>query len=293
MNDPEQPMIDAINAKIKEDNQRCLKIIHDWNLVDGFNQCRFQREPGRNTIAVIGDSHAQHLYAGLITHSKENDGIAVFTAPSAIPLIGLHSDGSPARLKVRPNRAHTEHLLSEGFNYILSHRNITKVVLSHTPVASWHNVVDTHNPDNKDFDSIIRDGFVRTFDVLAKAGKEVYVVLDNPMYKPGSWVKCSSSAVRRPIAIPLYLSSRNAKACSIKTSERSDNVQIGYWNKVAHELASGYTNIHFIDLADVFCKNGKCSMLDGKANLLYMDDGHLNIKGSIYAAPFILNKLRE
>ena len=60
--------------------------------------------------------------------------------------------------------------------YILSHKNIRKVVLSHLPECSWHNVVDKQNPDNHDFDSILRNGLVRTYDALTKAGKEIYVV---------------------------------------------------------------------------------------------------------------------
>ena len=65
------------------------------------------------------------------------------------------------------------------------------------------------------------------------------------------------------------------------------------WNTVAHEKAAGYKNIHFIDMAEVLCKNGTCSMLDDKGNMLYGDVNHLNIRGSILAAPFIFKKLRE
>jgi hypothetical protein len=65
------------------------------------------------------------------------------------------------------------------------------------------------------------------------------------------------------------------------------------WNKVAHETAAGFKNIHFIDLGQVFCEKGICSMLDEKGNLLYRDAGHLNIRGSIYAAPFVINELRK
>ena len=73
-----------------------------------------------------------------------------------------------------------------------------------------------------------------------------------------------------------------------KDREARDN-----WDKVAHQIAAGYKNIHFIDLEHVFCSNGICSMLDSKGNMLYRDGSHLNIKGSIYAAPFIFDKLRE
>ena len=92
MNDPEQPMIDTLAKQLEEDNQRCLSVIPDWNkLSDGENNCRLQRSPGKNTIAVIGDSHANHLYLGLTTVANDHEGIAVFPSGGEIPLIGLES----------------------------------------------------------------------------------------------------------------------------------------------------------------------------------------------------------
>ena len=34
-------------------------------------------------------------------------------------------------------------------------------------------------------------------------------------------------------------------------------------------------------------------MLDQKGNMLYSDTNHLNIRGSLYAAPYIINELRK
>ena len=288
MNDPDQFLIDSVNHQLKEDNKRCLGTIPDWGKLGGGNQCMFQRYSDKNTIALIGDSHAGHLYPGLITKTSINEGIAVFPGSCAIPLMGLHSGMDPNR----PGRKHTEHLLSEGFSYIINHQNIKKVVLSHNPGCSWHRVIDTLNPNNKDFNSILGDGFSRTYDALTKAGKEIYVVLDNPSYHK-SWQKCKASVVRRPVGIPKFLSSKNSKVCSVKQSEREDLETWTNWNSVAHKKAAGYKNIHFIDMAEVLCKNGTCSMLDDKGNMLYGDVNHLNIRGSIYAAPFIFSKLRE
>ena len=166
MDDPEQPVIDAINKRMDEDGRRCLDIMPDWKKRsngDDITQCRFQNPSGENTIAIIGDSHGGHLYPGLITQTKENEGIALFPSACAIPLIGL-----------------TRKSVSEGFSYILSHRNIQKVVLAHRPGCSWNRVTDKSNPHNHDFNAILRDGFIRTYDALTKAGKTIYVLLDNP-----------------------------------------------------------------------------------------------------------------
>ena len=125
MNDPDQPVIDAIDSGLEDANQRCLKEIPDWNSLAVGNQCLFQRAKGQNTIALIGDSHSRHLYPGLITQTKEDEGVAVFPASCAIPLIGLQSD-------IRdPRRAHTERVLSEGFHYILTQTSQFQNELKH------------------------------------------------------------------------------------------------------------------------------------------------------------------
>ena len=288
MNDPEQPVIDAINKRLETDYQRCLSELPDWVSRVLGDKCRFQRIAGQNTIAIIGDSHAGHLYSGLITLATKNEGVVVFPASSGIPLIGLQSSLRDPRF------SHSEPYLAEAFRYILSQKNIKKVILAHRPECSWHQVKDTKNPDNNDFNSILRDGFLRTYDALTKAGKEIYVVLDNPVYGHNNhiWLKCSTSVMRRPVAIPNFLSSKNEQVCSIKQSDLIERKMWDNWDRISHETAHGFGNIHFINLEKLFCKKGICSMLDQKGNLLYRDSSHLNIKGSIYAAPFIYSRLK-
>lgn len=281
MDDPEQPVIDAINSRLKEDNERCLQEIPNWKRSWHMyiTQCHFQRPSGKNTIAVIGDSYAGHLYPGLAAKSKQNEGIVIFPSQCAIPLIGLKVKG-------------TDTLLSEGFEYILRHNNITKVVLSNSAGCSWHNVIDLQNQNNHDFDSILHNGFVRTYDVLTKAGKQVYVVAPGTSSWGNNWLKCKSSVVKRPGNISLFFSSK-IKSCSLKQTALVERKYIDNWDRVAHESAKGYKNVHFINLEEVFCKNGTCSMLDNAGNMLFMDRGHLNLRGSIYVAPFIFEKLRD
>ncbi|MDY6375492.1 MAG: acyltransferase family protein [Succinivibrionaceae bacterium] len=294
MDDPEQPVIDALNKRFPDDEQRCLKEIQDWkSLTSPFDllQCRFQRPAGENTIAVIGDSYAGHLYPGLTALIGENDSIAVFPASCAIPLIGLHSGADPDTVRKQPYRQNTEHLLSEGFRYILSHKNITKVILSHHSKCSWDNVVDTWYPGNHEFASILRNGFARTYSALTKAGKEIYVTVDSPTYSYELWAKCNASAVRRPSAVPAMLMPEKANACLARQSDLAERGMVDNWMTVSREAAAGYKNIHFINMENRFCGHGICSMLDNRGNMLYLDGGHLNMKGSLFAAPFVIEHL--
>ena len=47
MNDPEQAMIDAINCQQQDDENRCLKVIPDWEKLGTGHVCILQREPGK------------------------------------------------------------------------------------------------------------------------------------------------------------------------------------------------------------------------------------------------------
>ena len=287
MNDPDQETIDAINQRLEDDHQRCLKEIPDWDTASHWDmtKCRIQRPAGQNSIALIGDSHAGHLYAGLSAQVKENEGVAVFPAECSIPLIGIQSGGK--------SWPWNEHLLSEAWKYILSHKNITKVILTHYPVCSWNpgfEPVDKFNPGNHNIESILHDGIIRTYDTLTKAGKEIYVVLDSPLFPHDDWEKCKSSSVMRPVSIPAFLSLRNASVCSVKQSDLAVRDINDSWNKVMLENSSEFKNVHFIKLEQAFCTDGKCSMLDNKGNMLFSDDHHLNIKGSLFVAPFITER---
>ena len=130
----------------------------------------------------------------------------------------------------------------------MANKNITKVVLSHAPGCSWKSVIDTENPNNKDFDKIMHDGFARTYDILTKAGKEIYVILDNPYHPYEKWFKCRESVVRRPVVIPDFLSSKNLNICYVKLADTEGKIEKNNWRKVSRAAAAGYTNIHFIDL---------------------------------------------
>jgi len=154
-------------------------------------------------------------------------------------------------------------------------------------------VVDKLNPDNHDFQSILYDGFARTYDTLTKANKEIYVVVDNPYYPENDAARCRSSVVKRPVALPSVLYSPKTGICSTRQKELTESKMTENWIKTARYAAAGYKNINFIDLEQIFCHNGTCSMLDSESNVLYRDGGHLNINGSIHVAPFIMSMIRQ
>ena len=64
--------------------------------------------------------------------------------------------------------------------------------------------------------------------------------------------------VRRPVFIPSFLSSGRTEICSEQEADLRERKMVDNWSNVAHEAATGYTNVKFIDFESFFCKNGNC-----------------------------------
>ena len=63
-------------------------------------------------------------------------------------------------------------------------------------------------------------------------------------------------------------------------------------NEVIYNVAKKFSNVKIFDISSLFCKNGKCSVKkDGK--VLFQDQDHLSIEGSLYVAPFIAEQLEK
>lgn len=80
------------------------------------------------------------------------------------------------------------------------------------------------------------------------------------------------------------------KNCSI-TRNRYD-VQKNIYSSALQRLVDEHENISIVDLDDYFCDEISCSMIVNNA-LLYSDDDHLNIAGSIYVSPAIISKIMD
>lgn len=290
--DPKLVEIQRIQETFNDAQARCGEYIPDWKEYGGPNQCKFSKDGGQNSIAVIGDSHAGHLYPGLV---GKGISVAVFPASCAIPLIGLSSGASDFVKKRGPDRKHSSHLIDEGFRYILTHRNLTKVLMVHSPGCSNSDLIDLINRQEKNHDRILINGFERTLKALSNAGKQIYIVLDNPVYSHRQSEECRSVSVSllRPHKLPNILSPKlkQEQVCSIQEHLRPDRRPWNKYTRIAKEISKNYSNVKFIDLSEFLCKDGTCSMVDKNGRLLYEDNQHLNIEGSLFVAPEIIKSI--
>lgn len=156
----------------------CRKIFPDWDYYDKELQCAFQRPAGENNIELIGSSHSSHLFYGLSEYYKIHSkySIALFPVGSQLPFFNTQMLGERSNWYKRVN---------EAYKYVLTHDKIEYVVLSD---LNRYGYSDIENPNEKDQIKILRNGVIRSFELLKN--KKVLVILDNP-YVPYEPALCS------------------------------------------------------------------------------------------------------
>jgi len=261
-----------------------------------------EREGGQNNIALLGDSHANALLPGLLINEGVNDGIVAFITNCAIPFMGLQA-GNNWEVQHKhqfPTHRMNYEVIERGFEYVLMHSEIKKVILTNFPGCfQFWGIRSLDNPSLSSPEQILSDGISRTFKALSDAGKEVVYVLDDPTFsKDGldkSKVKACAAklgsihAPALPLRSALYLSKDKTsldELCSMPEKDNGTAEGHAMLKKLVEKEAGKYRNIHVVDLTQVFCQDKTCSMVkNGK--MLYDDSQHLNRTGAAVAAPFV------
>ena len=248
------------NCKLKYSN---------WNDLDIWTTCAMQNKPGKNNIALIGSSHAAHLFYGLSKLSaKKNNSIALFAMGAQSPFINL-------KLKEGNFQSWYTRIL-DAYNYVEKHRNIEIVILADFAENYYF---DYENPMEKDFRKVLEKAVIRSLKKLKD--RKIIIVLDNPELP----INPSKCGLARPYSI-----TKQGASCTFNENETSKNREIH--NSVIKAIAKNYTNVKVVDLAELFCSKNKCSPVK-KDKLLYLDYNHLNYNGSVYVSSYIYKKIKE
>ncbi|MAV91504.1 MAG: hypothetical protein CL676_08780 [Bdellovibrionaceae bacterium] len=261
-----------ILLEMKQAEALCKKIYPQWfEWTD--NPCRIQQRP--NTIAIVGDSHGEHLYEGMIKKlQRSNESLALFAASCAAPFLNVSTGLSDLRYqKLRNKNWKLENLALE---HAAKDPQIHTVILSHNPFCSFGegNAIDMENPQEKDFRVVLKMGLRRTLKYLLEHNKSVVLVLDNPElpFDPESCLRRKSSL--------------KETSCEFEGTSESRE----FFNKMVQSVLREFPTVRQVDLSEAFCKKGRCSpWIHGQ--MMYKDRSHLNFIGSEYVAPLILNQI--
>jgi peptidoglycan/LPS O-acetylase OafA/YrhL len=265
----------AIEENLEISKANCATRFPNWAKMTD-SPCRIQ--DGSVTNAVIGDSHAGHLFAGLSTYSTAEQGLAVFPASCAAPFYDTSTaqkDKSATRVRENAYR-----LINEAYDYVLKDSTVVNVLLAHSPRCSYDDAVDLQNPSEKDFTKALESSMRRSFKMLSDAKKNVVVVLDNPSL-PFDPTAC----VARPFRI-----TEKTNGCSFPRQKYDQDRAFSYYSEIVRRVVIDFPNVRVIDLSSQLCDSEKCYVEKG-GKVLYSDTNHLSIYGSQYVAPYILKSL--
>jgi peptidoglycan/LPS O-acetylase OafA/YrhL len=241
---------------------------------------------GGNTVALIGDSHAAALSAGLRTLATRHGlGYTQLTKASCPALSGVtrlmlnhpqherecaaFNQAALARLRDDPNIKVVffagywsapfadEHA---GQRFVPDHWSGADV----TPEQSRH---------------YLRQGMAATVEFLSAAGKTVVLLKDVPMFNfdPVRAVATESIPMRKRLAAALDVlpAGDGRTAADTQLTNRNDPSH-GYIDAIGKQ----YPHVVIIDPAAALCAHGRCSY-SGASDLYYVDFQHLSEAGAL------------
>lgn len=224
------------------------------------------------SIAVVGDSHADHSFPG-IADVFDDRNVLFFGVPSCPPLRGITSYDYGDKLRcTRMNDAVSNYLggrpeieiviLTFAMPFYYTEKGMAYQHLGPNEPMLWN--VGSVDPQPTRF-AAVTTTLARTVDFYLKAGKQVVLMLDAPElpFMPahcmgrGDWLQPRDCTLPRATYLERQRSMR-------------EFLQV--------EL-SGLRGVRIYDPIGVFCSDGPCSMTkDGR--FLYRDSNHLSIHGS-------------
>lgn len=224
---------------------------------NGVLRCRQTvSESPRQDVALIGDSHAEHLFWGLAKAFRKEKNLVYYTY-SCFPFSGL----------IRLNLQECQKM-DVAIEHILRSETIKTVVLS----AFWQDRLRQHdfrllaNPSVDDRHEVFATALEDTVQQLISNGKKVIVVLDGPTlsFDP---VRCL-----RPLAF-------FQTSCEVPRGKLLEDQSI--YRKILAAGLKEHPGVQIFDPMDWLCPDAMCPVMkDG--HFLYRDRSHLTTYASEY-----------
>ena len=249
-----------VSTKDSPDSQVCQSRIMN------IEMCAISKSAQNPTVALIGDSHANHFYPGLKEYYHQ----------TGENLLLLYKSATPPLYKTAVENAALPNL-DDVFNFIESTQSIHTVIISSfwasyftaegvqvSDFKYYNPIIDPSHPELKAKDKIFTEAFSRTIEHVLSKQRKLIVFYDIPSL-PFHLEKC----LPRPF--------RNASNCSFDQSI-DDEKQNGY-RKAMREILKKYPTIQVFDPVPYICKEKVCQVIKDDSSL-YSDDFHLSIQGS-------------
>lgn len=248
----------------------------------GLQQAECFRSGADPSIALLGDSHAWHLYVGMkAAATRVGDQVLYLGYGGCPPLMDVDT--------IEYGRDHDQRCtqtLDDYKHFFSSAADTSKLVILASRGPSYitgHDYGDGRrrwdlvplNPQDREASQpeLYLQGTSRLISFLESRGKQVIFFADNPEigFRPASCM----------IPRPLQLSHKEQQTCTMPAAVVQSR-QAEY-RQVLTKLQRMHPNLKVFDSTQYWCNSQECFISqDGK--LLYMDNDHLNALGSRFIA---------
>lgn len=228
--------------------------------------CRYTDARARETVAIVGDSHASSAYVGVArlgTRESFNSVLLGWWIPGGAiwrPDDFRKYSGVIFNILQRKKEIRKVFLVTRGMIYITSVDNAgdrAGVPRQEPPVGE-----DNYKKSLQEF-----------IDMLRAVGKEVFVVAENPEL----------------LADPRDYINRNTTVAQLKNNflhvPKSDVLSR---QQAYLDILANIKDATVIPTIDAFCPTEQCTVFSADGLPLYYDDDHLSVAGSIFQAEQIL-----
>ncbi len=228
------------------------------------------------TVALIGDSHANHLFHG-ISRYYTKIGDNVLNLGGWLPFWNVEN-GSMNEYALREVRRKTMETILEE---VSTSKSIHTIILAfrenavpnpYRPYAPYINYwrLITH-PNLVREDEMLYQAMYETLERLSKTGKKIILIEDIP----GLDFNPKECIDTRPFRLHL----NGMRFCGIEKEKFEKYAEV--YHSIIRRLAIDFSNIHVVYPSKYLCDDKNCYAMKGE-QILYRDDNHLSYAGSLY-----------
>ena len=239
-----------------------------------FDYCKVSSKGSEGVVAVIGDSHAHVAFPGISEGLEQYGLTTLLLANSSCPPLM----GSPWG-RIEDEKRFCSERINEIISNVQALEKLDSVIILSRGPTYWEGTeparLKQREPSLDKFEYF--KGLQRTIDTLKTSNVALFYVTENPELR-----------FQARSCLPRPFNSYFSKKC-----EQALNVVLARQRYYRNEL-SKLEGVTILDANKAFCnKNDICFAVNSQNQLLYADDDHLSVIGSVWQFNKIIKPIYE
>jgi len=270
-----QPFIAAANA-IPENRDRCFKV--SPKVIGEKGPCFLGDDSRKQSVDFVlwGDSHADAWRPGLEQiASKHGKSGAFFGEGGCVPVLGVHRDPVSVECQ-KKNQLAMDYIQEHDVSVVILAARWSYFIIGRPSGGKDSLIAEAGQPVTNPEDSqrALRQKLGEMVGKLAREGRKVWIVRQVPLMYNALGKRVNFQKLIQETAVKGDLVDVDGPTSSEHRSYHAEA------NQIIKSIAQK-PNVEELDPSKVLCKNkSRCQFMDGK-NILYRDDNHLSVFGSI------------